>query len=54
LKLKYGQLHLSFGFKFNLRRYTMENFKLGKLKQICKYLFASNPTLAPHLVGSAG
>ena len=27
----------------------LENFKLGKLKQVCKYLFAGNPGLVPHL-----
>lgn len=27
----------------------LEKFKLGKLKQVCKYLFAANPGLTPHL-----
>lgn len=27
----------------------LENFKLGKLKQVCKYLFAGNPGLVPHI-----
>ena len=27
----------------------LENFKLGKLKQLCKYLFAGNPGLVPHI-----
>ena len=27
----------------------LERFKLGKLKQVCKYLFAANPGLTPHL-----
>lgn len=32
----------------------MENFKLGKLKQICKYLFASNQNLAEHITRVLG
>jgi tRNA-dihydrouridine synthase C len=32
----------------------MENFKLGKLKQICKYLFASNQSLTEHLTRVLG
>ena len=27
----------------------LEKFKLGKLKQVCKYLFAANPGLTPYL-----
>ena len=27
----------------------LEKFKLGKFKQVCKYLFAANPGLTPHL-----
>ena len=32
----------------------MENFKLGKLKQICKYLFASNQSLSRHITRVLG
>lgn len=31
-----------------------DNFKLGKLKQICKYLFASNQSLAGHIARVLG
>lgn len=32
-----------------LSAHDLEKFKLGKLKQVCKYLFAANPGLTPHL-----
>ena len=32
-----------------LSAHDLEKFKLGKLKQVCKYLFAANPGLTPYL-----
>ena len=31
-----------------------ERFKVGKLKQVCKYLFAGNDALLPHVAGVLG
>uniref|UniRef100_A0A7S0SN08 Uncharacterized protein n=2 Tax=Mantoniella antarctica TaxID=81844 RepID=A0A7S0SN08_9CHLO len=37
-----------------VRPEAAENFQLGKLKQVCKYLFASNQSLAAHITRVLG
>jgi len=36
------------------RAAEQDGFKLGKLKQVCKYLFAANPALTPHIARVLG
>ena len=41
--------HVTLQILARLSARDLEKFKLGKLKQVCKYLFAANPGLTPHL-----